>query len=886
MLAPGSRIGPYEITSAIGAGGMGEVFRARDTRLNREVAIKVLPQISATDPDRLARFAREAQVLASLNHPHIAQIHGLEEAAGQQAIVMELVEGETLARRIARGALPLEEALPVARQVAHALEAAHERGIIHRDLKPENIKVRPDGTAKVLDFGLAKAFDPTMAPETGGAPDESPTITSPALTARGIILGTAAYMSPEQARGTIVDRRSDIWAFGCVLYEMLTSRRAFPGRTVSDVIAGVIGRDPDWSALPPETPPSIRRLLRRALEKDRRVRLADASDAGLEIDEALVDPSGAPAMPAAALRRERLAWITAATLGILLVALGGLWLRARTAPAPTSKAVRFHITLPANVHISRLGPISPDGRHIVFAGRTTAGRRALWLQPMDATEAKVLNGTDDGSDPFWSPDSRFVAFFSGGRLSHVDIAGGPPEHIADTPQGGYGGSSWSKAGVIIFSPAVYGPLLQVPASGGTPTALTSLNRDLKQLVHQWPVFLPDGRRFLFATREEDGRFAIYAASLDSTASKRLARVNSAFTYAPSGHLLYLRGQTLMAHRFDVERLELVGEAAPVAEPLVLPDPHAPGTFWASQDDVLVYQSRPLEREQFVWLGPDGALLGTIGPPGTYREFGLSRDHRTLAVERIGPEQGYSDLWLIDTARNIASRLTHDPWQESCAMLWSPDNGSLAFCSSRSGRWDIARKPVTGARDETVLVEAPAPDGILDPKALSPDGQWLAYVLSQQPGLTVRDLRQGVSRLLPATAGFDIRKADFSPDGRLIAFTSNESGVPQVYVNEVQGSAEKWQVSADGAAAVKWHESGRKLFYLRPDGLLMSTEISPGPPFNVGAERRLFQTGAAMDRSDVIGFDLIRDGSRFLVKRPIDAVMAPITVVLNWTVTLR
>ncbi len=616
-LSPGGRFGPYEILSAIGAGGMGEVYRARDSKLNRDVAIKtVLPGL-ANDPDRLARFSREAQLLASLNHPNIAHVYGLEEAGGTGAIVMELVDGPTLAERIARGPIPVGEALAIASQVAAALEAAHEQGVIHRDLKPANVKVREDGTVKVLDFGLAKALDPVSS-AIGNAMN-SPTLT--AATLHGVILGTAAYMSPEQARGKAVDKRADIWAFGVVLFEMLTGACPFGSADVSDSLALVLTKEPDWRTLPADTPPGITRLLRHCLAKDHRQRLGDIRDARIEINEAQAAPAadGAAVELPRAGRRERLAWMVAAGSALVsgaLVALLAMGIIRVRETAPVAPAVRFAIAPGDALELAGKPVISPDGRRIVFSGEAN---NALWLRSLDAMSIQRLPGTEGARQPFWSPDNRSIGFFADGKLEKVDIAGGPAVTLCDAA-GGARGASWSPAGVILFASTASAIIQQVPAAGGIPTPATTI--DQAQLSRDsWPYFLPDGRHFLyFSSHKFTG---LFASGLDSKEVTPLVRTDASGAYA-SGFVLFMSGSSLMRQPFDVGRLQLGGDPAPTVENVGV-SPTGDAAFSVSANGVLVYAGpQPTEKLRLVWVNRQAKVTPLALAPGMYGDPSLSR----------------------------------------------------------------------------------------------------------------------------------------------------------------------------------------------------------------------------------------------------------------------
>jgi hypothetical protein len=604
-LGPGARLGPYEVISAIGAGGMGEVYRARDTKLGRDVALKIISDAFALDPDRLARFKREAQVLASLNHPNIAAIH---------ALVLELVEGPTLADRIAQGPIPLDDALSIARQIADALEAAHEHGIVHRDLKPANIKLRPDGTVKVLDFGLAKAMHPAPTSDVS----QSPTITSPAMTRMGVILGTAAYMSPEQAKGRPADKRSDIWAFGCVLYEMLTAKRPFDGEDVSDTLAFILTKDPDWSALPPSTPAAVRRLLRRCLDKSAKERLRDISDARLEIKEALTAPPGeatvATSAPVKARRTARVWPATAAALLLTTLAFAAavVYLIRSTG---NEAVVRFTVSPPektafsfsvagAGGSVAFNSAISPDGRKMIFTIQDAAGKVLLWVRPVDSLAAQPLPGTDDPTLPFWSPDSRFVGFFAGGKLKKIDVTGGPPLTLCDAPSAR--GGAWNRDGVIVFAPSITSPLSRVSAAGSEPVAVTKLQSG--QTYHRSPSFLPDGRHFVYLARGESP--GVFVSSLDSTDATRLLSADTQASYTPPGYLLFVRQGTLLAQPFYANKLQLAGEPFPVAERVVADTASGLAAFSVSENGALTYRTGSTTTTgddwQMAWLDRQGS----------------------------------------------------------------------------------------------------------------------------------------------------------------------------------------------------------------------------------------------------------------------------------------
>jgi len=885
-------IAHYRITAKIGEGGMGEVYRATDTKLGREVAIKVLPEVFAQDPDRMARFAREAQVLASLNHPNIAAIYGVED----RALVMELVEGTTLA-----GPMPVEEALPIARQIAEALEYAHEKGIIHRDLKPANIKVTPEGRVKVLDFGLAKALS---SESPTGDPASSPTLTMRA-TQMGVIMGTAAYMSPEQARGAPADKRSDIWSFGVVLYEMLTGRQIFGGDTVSDSLAAVLKSDPDWSALPAQTPPSIRRLLRRCLERDRKRRLPDIADARLEIDEGGGGwQAEAPAPPAPSARRG-LRWWNAALAAVALAGLVVAVIHFReTTPPPVP--VRFQIPAPEKTSFGNYGmALSPDGRRLAFIASGATGQSMLWVRPLDSVAAQALPGTEGASfQPFWSPDSRYIGFLAQGKLKKIEATGGPPQTLCEVP-GSLVGGSWSRGGVIIFSTPDNG-LYRVPQAGGVPTPLTTLEASRGELGHLRPWFLPDGQHFLYFTRTvraEDT--AIYLATLDGSPRKRLVDAKQSAAYAPqepgseNGHLLFLREGTLMAQVLDLRRFELVGEPFPVAEQVG--STLAMGYFSVSANGVLAYRSGASGiARQLAWFDREGKPLGTLGPSATYSGLAISPDGKRVAAEQLD-SRGNWDIWVLDVARGVPTRFTFDPAQDMYPV-WSPDSAHLVFSSDRGtvGVFGLYRKDVGTSANEELLYKSGA--GIsLRPFAWSPDGNHLLY--SANDPKTRNDLW-----VLPNPAGnsgdrkpepylqtpFDETQGQFSPDGRWIAYTSDASGAGQyqIYVQSFPRGNGEFQISTGaGGAQPRWRRDGKELFYIGADGKLMAVEVKTAPRFEAGVPRSLFDPRLvyAGQRNVYFFYDVAPDGKRFLINTfnaGQNQTAEPITVVLNWRAALK
>ena len=888
----GTRLGVYEITAQIGEGGMGQVFRGRDTKLDRDVAIKILPEPFAHDAERLARFMREAKTLASLNHSNIAGIYGLEEGGGSTALVMELVEGVDLSQCLARGAIPLDDALPIAKQIAEALEAAHEQGIIHRDLKPANIKMRPDGTVKVLDFGLAKALEPAVA----SGVSQSPTITTPAMTQAGIILGTAAYMSPEQAKGRTADKRSDVWAFGCVLYEMLTGTAAFGGGddTVSEVLAAVLKSEPDWSALPASTPAAVETLLRRCLTKDPRERLHDIADARLEIrDVGTRSGEGAPASA----RTNRLAWTLAATFGVAALILGSLLARSVARPSVQIAAYRSLILPPvgdvnAAASESRTGvpsarrgfglALSPDGSHLALVAPGPAGGLVLWVRPLDSANARPLAGTELAANPFWSADGRHIAFVAEGKLKRVDVSGGPVLTLSDRARN-FSTGTWSRDNVILFV-AADGSILRMSANAGDASASAAAPRDAsREGPHASPVFLPDGRRFLYALgAEERTTGAVYVGSLDS--SERVKLIDNALLPAyASGFVLFVRDDTLMAQRFDAGRLALDGEPMAVAEQLrVAGAPGASGVYAVSQSGVLAYQEGLIQKSALAWLDRSGRELGTLSEPRGFSYVQLSPDQRHLAVSVLDDATRTRDVYLFDTARGGQTRLTSEP-TDDFSPAWSPHGDRLAFAGRRQGdrTLNLYATNVSGTGGEKRLLDL---DGVEIPTSWSPDERFLLFQ-TPSPGadINVLSLADGQVSSLVSTR-FTEGSAQFSPDGRWVAYSSNETGRTEVYVVPFQRAGPRVPISTNGGGSPRWRHDGRELFYLRGDNTLMAVAVSlSAASLDVGAASPLFQ---ARFRSENFPYAVTSDG-RFLINRSVDdEAPSGITLVVNWPATLR
>ena len=906
---PGTRLGVYQITALLGEGGMGQVFRARDTRLDRDVAIKILPEGFAHDADRLARFTREAKTLASLNHQYIAGIHGLEESGGITALVMELVEGDDLSQRIARGAIPLDEALPIAKQIAEALEAAHEQGIIHRDLKPANIKVRADGTVKVLDFGLAKALDTG----TGGAGrpgrddlSASPTLTSPAMTQAGMILGTAAYMAPEQAKGRTVDRRADIWAFGAVLFEMLTGTRAFPGEDLTDTLAAVVRADPEWTRLPATLSPTLATFLKRCLYKDPKQRVGDIHDMRLALEGAFeTAASSATTVAPLPARGTPVAWIAAfvlAALGMVAFAIPALRYL-REAPPASPPETRLEINTPATDQPTSFA-VSPDGRQIVFVASGDGASR-LWVRSLATTTAQPLAGTECAQYPFWAPDSGAVGFFADGQLKRTDLRGGAPQTVAAAavPRGG----TWSAAGVILFAQNSTSPLVRVPASGGPPVAVTTL---AKQTSHRVPFFLPDGRHFLFYAQGTPDTAGIYLGTLDAADTHRLTAADTAGVYlqtslaqrgssGPSpggasgegGWLLWVRAGTLTAQRLDVAGAALTGDPVTLADRVVVDAAANVAAVSVSTSGLVAYRTGAGSRRQLVWVDRSGKALSPLGAPdeNDLRTPSVSPDGQRVAMARL--VRGNMDLWLLDGPRT--NRFTFDAAIENYPV-WSPDGRRVVFSSTRAVTYDLYQKAAGGAGAEEVLLDSPQTKV---PTDWSADGRLLLYQ-SVDPQ-TNRDLwalplEGDRTPWVFLKTPFEERAGTFSPDGRFVAYESNESGRDEIYIRPFTGpgvsraaataAGGQWQVSKAGGVFPRWRRDGTELYYLAPNGAMMAAPIAgAGTTLAPGAPVALFPTriyGGGTDTAQGRQYDVAPDG-RFLINSVLAEAAATITLLQNW-----
>jgi Tol biopolymer transport system component len=890
-LGVGSKLGPYEITGPLGAGGMGEVYRARDARLSRDVALKVLREAFAADAERMARFEREAKVLASLNHPNIASIYGLEESNGVRALIMELVEGPTLAERITRAALPVEEALIIARQIAEGLEYAHERGIIHRDLKPGNVKLTADGHVKLLDFGLAKALEGETAEEDL---QNSPTL-SMAATRAGVLLGTAAYMSPEQARGKRVDRRTDIWAFGCVLCELLTGKTAFAGETISDTLAAVIRGEPDWKSLPASVPRRIRALLGRCLEKNLKQRLQAIGEARIVLDEAIAGtPEEAAPAPAGAtqpLWRHALPWALASVAIAFAIALAALYWRGNQ--AEPRQVMQASLVLPeplAGVFSPNPGSpiaLSADGSRLVFAGAPAGKPPQLYLRPLEQQTATPIPGTEGAIAPFFSPDGRWIGFFADGKLRRVSLQGGPATALCDAtiPHG----ASWSSDGSIIYAPNLGSGLLRIPSEGGTPQTLTTPDAKQQELSHRWPQMLPGNKAVLFTiqvtTQSSYDEARIAVLSLQTGKWRTILEGGSYARYVASGHIVYAHAGTLMVVPFDVARLQVTGSPAPVQEGVITTAATSGGAEYdVAESGLLAYvpgSARPPERS-LVWVDRQGVSRELAVPLNSYAMPRISPDGKLVAVQVMsgGPE----DLWIYEFERNTLMRFTFGGG--AAYPIWTPDSRRIIF-RTRMPAFSFRSKAANGVGAEESVLGKDFDDFGATPSSVSPDGKTLLFERHGPTGAagayTIPLEGSGKAQAV-LQSNFGQMQATYSPDGHWMVYTSNESGRDEIYVQPFPGPGGKWLLSADGGAYPRWAQNGREIFF-RSEDRMMSVPVETQPTFKVGTARMLFRGGGYVALGN---YDVAPDSQHFLMikEKEAPASAKELNIILHWTDELR
>ncbi len=891
-LSAGTRLGSYEIVSAIGSGGMGEVYRATDTRLGRDVAIKVLPAAFSKDADRLRRFEQEARAAGMLNHPNVLTVHDIGTHLGAPYIVSELLAGETLRKRLAHGEVPPRLVADYALQIARGLAAAHEKGIVHRDLKPENLFVTKDGRIKILDFGLAKLKRP--GPAVGSVDTNAPTYEPD--TEPGVVMGTVGYMSPEQVRGQDADARSDLFAFGTILYEMLAGQRPFEGASAVEVMNAILKQDP------PDVPaserhgshPGLERVSRHCLEKDPHARFQSASDLAFAID-ALATTSGARAaaanearagvMPSRGLLRAF--WIGAtAVLLVTTLALG--WLYLRRVPTIATGAIRFSIPPPEKMAFTRLTDIpysvavSPDGQRLALIVMAE-GHTQLWIRSLGGLAAQPLAGTDGAGYPFWSPDSRYIGFFADGKLKKIDAAGGSPQSLCDAPRWGTA-ATWNRDGVILFSTIAEG-IYRVSAEGGTPALVRKPRQPNEQYF--WPSFLPDGRHFLFLLGVTSPR-DLYLGSLDSDETQVLVKDASRAVYAPPGYLLYVRDGSLLAHAFDARTVRLTGEPILIAEGLWYFKPTGTADYAVSDNGVLTYRAGT-SVSRLVWFDRRGVEIGTVGERKDYEVPRISPDGQSIAVNVKDPRTGTTDVWTYDLSRGLSARVTFEPLMEN-GPVWSPDGRRIVFAADVGGPPHLYQKTVSETGSGELLV--PLSGWVQWPNDWSLDGRFIIYGDGDPKtgeDLTILSL-EGDRKPRPfLRTQFNEVEARFSPDGRWVAYVSDESGRSEVYVRSFAeaGQGAKRQISIAGGTSPRWRRDGRELFFIAADKKLMTVPVRVGTTFEAGTPAALFRIDARDGPRGSGDYDVTADGQRFLVNTSVtEANLLPLTAVVNWTRDLK
>jgi len=920
-ISAGTKLGPYEIIAPLGAGGMGEVYRARDTRLDRTVAIKILPEASANTPESRARFEREARAVSSLNHAHICILYDIGHQNGTDFIVMEYLEGESLASRLARGAMPVPELLRIGIQIADALDKSHRQGVVHRDLKPGNIMLTKSG-AKLLDFGLAKATAPLVNDFSSSPTVTRPLATSPsaqpALTTQGAIVGTFQYMSPEQLHGAEADARSDIFSFGAVLYEMATGKKAFEAKSQASLIAAILEHEPEpITVAKPTAPAALDRVIRTCLAKnpddrfqsahDVKLQLAWIRDAGSESSGAsatsAVGIAGMPPMPQSLAASRRLWMLATFAALIALVAVSALYFSLRRAPAPRPLAtVRFSLLPPEKAIFDLPVIVSPDGKLLAFVA-ISGGQEMLWVRPLDSLDVHALGGTDGATLPFWAPDSSAIGFFADGQLKKVTLSTGVVQNVtvARDPRGG----AWGPDGTILFTPDFRSGLFKIPSTGGTAAPATQIDKSGdNETSHRWPCFLPDGRHFLYFARTNGKQTqAADIGSLDSKepVARHFLEVDSQVLYAEPGYLVFVRGRTLFAQPFDASSLTLHGEAVPIAdgvEPLGEIGPTSYAPFSVSQTGALVYRSEVLNLTQLTWFDRHGKALGTLGPPGRYDEPALSPDGKRLVIDVNASSSSSGDIWVVDIATASFSRFTFDPASD-ITPIWSPDGKNVVFSSNRTGEYNLYIKPSDGSSNEKLLQGSPSNSAQI-PSDWSRDGKSLIFDFasaSNDYDLWLQPMANGTistdqkAHGLVEYPGAQVR-ANVSPDGRWIAYESNETGRSETWVQSFPPGGGKWQITSEGGIEPQWHKDGRELFYLAPNRKLMAVETQLNPTFHAGPPQPLFDAPISMkgigdSRSR---FAVSPDGQRVLVVTDLaersSSSGSPIQVVLNWPAALE
>ena len=900
-LTSGTKLGPYEIQSPLGAGGMGEVYRARDTRLGRDVAIKVLPEHLSTNPDLKQRMEREAKAISSLNHPNICTLYDIGSQDGVDFLVMEHLEGETLADRLHRGAMPLAEALKIAIEIALALAKAHARGIVHRDLKPANIMLTKIGP-KLMDFGLAKpAPGLTSASAVGPLTPTTPTMSVAALsgsalplTQKGTVVGTFQYMAPEVLQGAEADARSDIFSFGCVLYEMFTGRRAFEGKSQFSVLGAILDKEPARiSTVLPSSPPRLDETVSRCLAKnpeqrygcmhDVEIQLQALNEAGAQVSR----PSGSK--PAAG--GSRLAWIVAGIATLIALGVGAAYVF--QAPKPVA-VVRSSILPPAGATFLLMavesGPpvLSPDGTRMAFTARDEKGKVMMYVRALNSAVPRALPGTDEAMYPFWSPDSREIGFFASGKMRRIDATGGPPQIVCDALNGR--GGAWSRDGVIVFTPTTSAALMRVPASGGTPEPASTLDSSKGENSHRWPFFLPDGKHFLYWARNYQSNMqgnALKVGEMGSLQAKELMKSESMAEYA-SGQLLFMREQTLMARPFDPRTLQVAGEAVPVAEHIAINGYVSRPIFSVSDNGSLVYEAGETAGSwNLQWVARDGKQLGPIAQPDRYFYLALSPEGTRLAVDLFNGTLGSQAIWIIDLARGTRTRLTFGA-SNQLAPAWSPDGKTIFYHTNAGGGVHLYSKAADGSGADQALTSTKDAEEAF-PTA-SPDGRYIVYSRrsTSQPSTDLWALPLFGDRTpIPIVQTTFVKTGPaVSPDGKWLAYSTNETARNEVYITAFPGGGAKWQVSTSGGTAAHWRRDGKELFFLDPTDNIVAVDVNlSGTAPQLGVPHTLFQAGAIQRQNGP--FDVTADGKKFLVNvGNLKEGSDPLTLVLNWTAELK
>jgi eukaryotic-like serine/threonine-protein kinase len=876
-LTTGTKLGPYEIQSPLGTGGMGEVYRARDTRLERTVAVKILPAQFSCDPVRKQRFEREAKTISSLNHPHICVLYDVGHQDGMDYLVMECVEGETLVKRLDKGPLPLDQVLKYGAQIADGLDKAHRSGVVHRDLKPGNIMLTPAG-AKLLDFGLAK---PTAAPVSAAT---LTAVQAAPVTEEGTIVGTFQYMSPEQVEGKEVDGRSDIFSLGAVLYEMVTGQRAFEGKSQLSVASAILEKEPaPVSAAKPMTPPALDHAVKKCLAKHPDERWQSASDLASQlkwIGETGSQAGEAGRVSAGHSRREAAAWLLAAALTVLLFGAGAAWWQASNR---RPHAMFFHTSVPFAANDLAL---SPDGRTLAMVAYSElANNNVLWAYEVGGRRTSSLNGTQGGSFPFWSPDGKFIGFFADGKLKKVDVSGGQVQVLCDAPVGR--GGTWNQDGVILFTPDGLGTgLFRVSSSGGSPVQVTKLDSSRFEQSHRWPLFLPDGKHFLYLAANFGGKFeynAIFLGSLDSSERHLLVSTRAQAAYAEPGYLLYLReNKTLVAQPFDRRRYVLSGVPYPLSDDVLYFPQMYRAVFSISSGEVLVTQTgRGASISQLTWFDRSGKPAGTVGIPGSYFNVRLSPDGRRVAVDQTDLGGRSGDIWIHEPARGARTRLTFDP-SSNVTPTWSPDGRQILFSSNRSlSSGGLYLKNADGSGPEEEVADTGADALLANVWDWSRDGKYILFAKGNELWSLSRPERVAKPLL---QAKWTVRNAQFSPDGRWIAYASNETGGWEIYVSPFPSGVGKWQVSIAGGQEPRWRQDGKELFYVSAEGKMMALAVTAGAGFKADSPVALFQTHRRPPVSlpDAFSYDVSGDGQKFLILTKVDeANPAPLAITLNW-----